>query len=206
MGLSGRLKDLCANKDSSLAKLERELGFGNGTIRNWDKNSPSVDKLQKVANYFKVSTDFLLGRGDIYDIGWVIREEREFQDLSEKELGDAVGIDDYEISQYESDDMPISETLAQKISNALGMSLPALLDKYGLYDEHIPTQFDGDVDAYEDFKKAVDEDVRSEDMDNNIKTLAAHKTDSHRDDLTEDEQRAVRAFIEAYRKQFKTKG
>jgi transcriptional regulator with XRE-family HTH domain len=65
VGVIARIKDLCANKDSSLAKLERELAFGNGTIRNWDKNSPSVDKLQKVANYFMVSTDYLLGRDAI---------------------------------------------------------------------------------------------------------------------------------------------
>ena len=195
MGISGIIKDLCENKDSSFAKLERDLGFGNGTIRNWDKNSPSVDKLQKVANYFKVSTDYLLGRGNIYDLGWAIKEEREFQSLSEKELGEIVGISEFEISQYESDDMPISEALAEKISNALGLSLSALLVKYELYDEQIPTQFDGDVDAYEDFKKAVDEDVLSESNQNNI----------FDDDLSEDEQRAVRAFLEAYRKQFKTK-
>jgi len=65
VGVIARIKDLCVNKDSSFAKLERELGFGNGTIRNWDKNSPSVDKLQKVANYFMVSTDYLLGRDAI---------------------------------------------------------------------------------------------------------------------------------------------
>jgi len=65
VGVIARIKDLCVNKDSSFAKLERELGFGNGTIRNWDKNSPSVDKLQKVASYVMVSTDYLLGRDAI---------------------------------------------------------------------------------------------------------------------------------------------
>lgn len=195
MGISGIIKDLCENKDSSFAKLERDLGFGNGTIRNWDKNSPSVDKLQKVANYFKVSTDYLLSRGTIYDLGCAIKEEREFQGLSEKELGKIIGISDFELLQYESDDMPVSEALAEKISNAFGMSLPALLVKYELYDEQIPTQFDGDVDAYNDFKKAVDKDVRSE----------SNQTNIFADDLSEDEQKAVRAFLEAYRKQFKPK-
>lgn len=75
MNLSGRVKYLCTDTGISFAKLERELGFGNGTLRNWDKSSPSVDKLQKVANYFKVSTDFLLGRGGIYVMGWVTKEE-----------------------------------------------------------------------------------------------------------------------------------
>lgn len=46
----------------TVAALERELSFGNGLIRKWDKQSPSVDKLCKVADYFNVSIDFLLGR------------------------------------------------------------------------------------------------------------------------------------------------
>lgn len=33
-----------------------------------------------------------------------------------------------------------------------------------------------------------------------VTTLAAHKTDGYDDDLTEEEQNAVRAFIETYRK------
>lgn len=46
----------------SLAELERKLNFGNGTITKWDRRSPSSDKLTEVANYFDVSTDYLLGR------------------------------------------------------------------------------------------------------------------------------------------------
>ena len=32
------------------------------TIVRWDKSSPTTDKLQKVADYFGVSIDYLLGR------------------------------------------------------------------------------------------------------------------------------------------------
>ena len=46
----------------SVAELERTLGFGNGSISKWNKQSPSVDKLNKVADYFDVSVDYLLGR------------------------------------------------------------------------------------------------------------------------------------------------
>ena len=45
----------------SIAKLEQELGFANATIRKWAKSSPSADKLLKVADYFGVSVDYLLG-------------------------------------------------------------------------------------------------------------------------------------------------
>lgn len=54
---------MLANKEGlSLPKLEIELGLGNGTISRWRSSAPSSDKLAKVADYFDVTTDFLLGR------------------------------------------------------------------------------------------------------------------------------------------------
>lgn len=64
MSLLSRIKKLCINRDTSLAGLERNLGFSNGSIIKWDKNSPSVEKLKKVADYFHVSTDYLLEKTD----------------------------------------------------------------------------------------------------------------------------------------------
>ena len=56
------IRSLAQAKGLNLPKLELELGFGNGTISKWDNSSPSADKLQIVADYFSVTTDFLLGR------------------------------------------------------------------------------------------------------------------------------------------------
>lgn len=64
MTLRDRIKSLANKKGMSLPALEAELGFGNGTIVKWDKASPNSDKLAKVADYFHVSTDYLLGRED----------------------------------------------------------------------------------------------------------------------------------------------
>lgn len=61
-----RIKELCAKKNMSITKLETELGFGNSSINKWEKTcSPSIDKILKVAKYFDVSIDYLLGRTDI---------------------------------------------------------------------------------------------------------------------------------------------
>lgn len=62
MTLVEKIQDLCRSKDTTLIGLEREIEIGRGTIRNWDKNLPSIDKVQKVADYFHVTTDYLLGR------------------------------------------------------------------------------------------------------------------------------------------------
>lgn len=62
MTLRDRIRELANKKGMSLPVLEATLGFGNGTIVRWDKSSPTVEKLQKVADYFNVSVDYLLGR------------------------------------------------------------------------------------------------------------------------------------------------
>jgi hypothetical protein len=40
--------------------LEKELGFGSGTIYKWSTVVPSVTNLKKVADYFHVSIDELI--------------------------------------------------------------------------------------------------------------------------------------------------
>lgn len=64
MPLVEKVKDLCDRHDLTIAALERRLDFGNGTIRKWDNATPSGDKLAKVADFFDVSVDYLLGRSD----------------------------------------------------------------------------------------------------------------------------------------------
>lgn len=61
-----RIKTLCKKQGISISKLESELGFGNSSIKKWERNSsPSIDKIIKVANYFNVSVDYLIGNTDI---------------------------------------------------------------------------------------------------------------------------------------------
>lgn len=59
-----RIRALANRKGMSLPVLESTLGLGNGTISRWSKSSPNTDKLSKVADYFDVPIDYLLGRGD----------------------------------------------------------------------------------------------------------------------------------------------
>lgn len=71
-----RIKTLADARGIALAKLDAELGFGNGTIGKWDKSAPSSDKLQIVAEYFNVSVDYLLGRdGEETDEVMELREQ-----------------------------------------------------------------------------------------------------------------------------------
>lgn len=56
------IRILCSKKPISIARLERETGISNGTISRWDTSSPTVENVQKVADYFGVTVDDLLSK------------------------------------------------------------------------------------------------------------------------------------------------
>ena len=60
MSIVSNIQSMCNLKGVSVPKVEKDLGFGKGSIYKWDKNSPSIDKLQKVAEYFNVTVDSLI--------------------------------------------------------------------------------------------------------------------------------------------------
>ena len=57
-----RVKKLCEYRKITISQLEKECNFSNATIRRWETSSPNVNSLERVADYFDVSIDFLLGR------------------------------------------------------------------------------------------------------------------------------------------------
>jgi len=52
---------LCKENNISIARLEKECEFGNATIRGWSVSSPSIAKVQKVAEFFGVTVGDLIG-------------------------------------------------------------------------------------------------------------------------------------------------
>ncbi|MFI3617531.1 helix-turn-helix domain-containing protein [Enterococcus avium] len=59
-----KIKELTKERGISVRELEKRLGFSNGYFSKWKNVSPNSDGLQKVANYFDVSVDYLLDRTD----------------------------------------------------------------------------------------------------------------------------------------------
>ena len=56
------VKDLCEKQGISLNTLEEKLGLGKNSLYGLKRNQPSAERLQQIADYFNVSTDYLLGR------------------------------------------------------------------------------------------------------------------------------------------------
>lgn len=59
-----RLKILADKRKISIAELEQRLDFGVNSLYAWKRQTPSGKNLQKVADYFGTSTDYLLERTD----------------------------------------------------------------------------------------------------------------------------------------------
>lgn len=67
--IAERIKTLCSTHKISIKSLLSECDINRNTIYDIEKRnvSPSSDKIIKIADYFNVSTDYLLGRSDIPD-------------------------------------------------------------------------------------------------------------------------------------------
>ena len=65
MTMFDRIKLLAKKRDSNLKTIAVELGYGENYFYSIKSGkSPSSEKLQEIADYFGVSTDYLLGRTD----------------------------------------------------------------------------------------------------------------------------------------------
>ena len=62
--LYSKISSLCKDRNISIARLEKECGFGNATIRGWKTSNPNSNNLKKVADYFGVSIEYFL-EGDV---------------------------------------------------------------------------------------------------------------------------------------------
>jgi len=62
MDFYDRVKQLCRSRGISLARMAKEIEISNGTVANWKaaKATPQGPILRKIADYFNVSTDYLL--------------------------------------------------------------------------------------------------------------------------------------------------
>lgn len=58
--LYDKIKEVAKTKSLSIYRIERDLGFSNGSLRKWNNSTPSATSLKKVANYLNVTLDDLL--------------------------------------------------------------------------------------------------------------------------------------------------
>lgn len=57
-----RIKKLANDQGKSVSKVATDLGFSENLFYRWKTSEPKARDLEKVADYFGVSIDYLLGR------------------------------------------------------------------------------------------------------------------------------------------------
>lgn len=64
-----RYMDLCQKRGMSPSKAAAEIGLNKASVTNWKKNgyTPRADVLQRIADYFGVSADYLIGGSEKQD-------------------------------------------------------------------------------------------------------------------------------------------
>ena len=83
--IGNKIKELRKMKSLTQIQLAHALNVATGTIGNWevDARDPDLTMLTKIADYFNVSIDYLMGREDYY--GNYYHRELMQSDLSDKE-------------------------------------------------------------------------------------------------------------------------
>lgn len=59
-----RVRELAKKQGLSINQLEEKLNFGKNSLYGLKKSNPNSKIIEKIADYFNVSTDYLLGRTD----------------------------------------------------------------------------------------------------------------------------------------------
>lgn len=61
---ANRIKYLRQSRELNQVQLADKLGVAKQSVSNWENDNimPSVEMLEKIADFFEVSTDYLLGR------------------------------------------------------------------------------------------------------------------------------------------------
>lgn len=74
------IKNLAKSRHVTMKDLALELGFSENLFYTWKKTNPKASDLAKVADYFHVSVDYLLGR----------EEKKELPELTVDQILDSV--------------------------------------------------------------------------------------------------------------------
>ena len=56
---------MCKERGIAVTALEKELGFGRGSIGKLRNSQTSAERLQKIADYFNVTVDYLVNGPDV---------------------------------------------------------------------------------------------------------------------------------------------
>ena len=122
-----RFNYLCAKKGISANAAAKELSIASGTVSEWKKGRvPLNSTLKKIADYFDVSVDFLLGEEKMfYETLLSLCKEN---NITPTGLALKIGCSNATAAKWKKGSIPNGTTL-QKIANYFNVSVDFLLGK-----------------------------------------------------------------------------
>ena len=169
-----RIKELRKEKGLTQKEISKFLGFSDRTVGYYEtgQRTPPPDILEKLADYFGVSVDYLLGRTDINN-AWSeeagttfakrLKNLRISKGVTQEEISLVVGVPCHTISAYEcGDKFPDYKTLL-KIVDYFDTSLDYLLGRVKTnvftlagsrtddYDDELPEQAKKELGSFKDY-------------------------------------------------------
>lgn len=103
-----RIKKLADSRGKSIVDVEADLGLSKNYLYKWKKSAPNSTKLIEVADYFNVSTDYLLGRKEKTS-----SEDQKSKDLKkflEDNLDNGMTFGDGKVTQEDKEKLEIALT------------------------------------------------------------------------------------------------
>ena len=76
-----RVRELAKKNGTTVAALERELGFAKGSLSKMDRNTPSSERMQKLANRLNTTVGYIMDGNDDYI--YITKDYSEEQELFE---------------------------------------------------------------------------------------------------------------------------
>lgn len=183
--LAEKLKTLRGIKGLTQKDLAETLNVAQGAVAMWEtgKRTPDLEMVKKIAAFFNVSTDYLMGESkykniqEVKDYNWgfgspyfeaafdfagLLKERREFMDISLSALGQTIGANEEQMENIEDGLLPITYEQAEKLSNYLGTNVSQVLFDNELYGEEVPEKYHDNVREWERIKKEIDEEAMRE--------------------------------------------
>lgn len=85
-----KLQELAKKKGKSFAQIEKDLGLAKNSMYNYKTKKPTADRLNDIAEYFGVTTDYLLddteNQEQTYEYSVIQRRAKEMTPEQQREL------------------------------------------------------------------------------------------------------------------------
>ena len=150
----------------SQLQFAEDLGVAQNTLSNYEseKRQIPLDLLKRIAERYDVTVDYLTDSDLIADdrIPGALINERVNSGLSLSDLSKITKIPKKDLEDYEAEIEPINLFLLKKLCDVYGKSLSQFYKDNDMYDEYIPSVFNGDSDKFEQFESASRFDAESD--------------------------------------------